>query len=113
MGIGDCLVSSYAPPPEERLLVSSKAVRRIPPSGRARVLGSSLDRMYRDYNREDSATDPVHLVRPFTDPADREVAGFCAAALAFGRVGSVINSIRTLFASRSIGPPPSSFPKTI
>jgi uncharacterized protein (TIGR02757 family) len=91
----------------QRLLVSSKAVRRIPPSGRARLLGSSLDRVYRDYNREDSATDPVHLVRPFTDPADREVAGFCAAALAFGRVGSVINSIRTLFAI--MGPSPAAF----
>jgi uncharacterized protein (TIGR02757 family) len=61
-------------------------------------LGPRLDALYDDYNREESATDPVHLVRPFTDAADREIAGFCAAALAFGRVGSVINSITTLFA---------------
>jgi len=39
----------------------------------------------------------VHLVRPFTRNDDREIAGFCAAALAFGRVQSVINSITTLF----------------
>lgn len=60
------------------------------------ALAPRLDALYHDYNREASATDPVHLVRPFQDPADREIAGFCAAALAFGRVGSVINSITTL-----------------
>jgi uncharacterized protein (TIGR02757 family) len=61
-------------------------------------LGSSLSALYHDYNREESATDPVHLVRPYEDPADREIAGFCAASLAFGRVASVINSISTLLA---------------
>jgi uncharacterized protein (TIGR02757 family) len=60
-------------------------------------LASSLDALYGDFNREDSASDPVHKVRPFEDPADREIAGFCAAALAFGRVASVLNSIDTLF----------------
>jgi uncharacterized protein (TIGR02757 family) len=69
-----------------------------------RRLSAALDRLYGDYNREDSAADPVHLVRPFPDPADREIAGFCAAALAFGRVASVINSIQTLF--RIMGPHP-------
>jgi uncharacterized protein (TIGR02757 family) len=49
----------------------------------------------------------VHLVRPFAEPADREIAGFCAAALAFGRVGSVINSITTLL--RIMGPHPAEF----
>ena len=40
---------------------------------------------------------PVQLVRPFARPEDREIAGFCAAALAFGRVASVLASISTLF----------------
>ena len=70
-------------------------------------LAASLDALYRDYNREDSASDPVHLVRPFAGAADREVAAFCAAALAFGRVASVLNSIRTLF--DVIGPRPAAF----
>lgn len=70
-------------------------------------LASSLDRLYSDYNREESASDPVHLVRPFADPCDREVAGFCAAALAFGRVASVLNTIRTLF--EILGPRPAAF----
>ena len=77
------------------------------PRARSQPLSSSLDRLYEAYNREDSAADPVHLVRPFTDPADREVAGFCAAALAFGRVASVLNSIQTLF--RILGPHPAQF----
>ena len=70
-------------------------------------LAISLDRLYSDYNREESASDPVHLVRPFADPRDREVAGFCAAALAFGRVASVLNTIGTLF--EILGPRPAAF----
>ena len=76
----------------------------------ARVLASSLDSLYHDYNREDSAADPVHLVRPFAAAADREIAGFCAAALAFGRVASVINSIETLL--RIMGPHPAAYVRT-
>jgi uncharacterized protein (TIGR02757 family) len=71
---------------------------------------ASLERLYSDYNREDSASDPVHRVRPFPDASDREVAGFCAAALAFGRVASVLNSIDTLF--RILGPHPAAFVRT-
>jgi len=67
----------------------------------------ALDELYESYNREDSASDPVHRVRPFAQPADREIAGFCAAALAFGRVASVLNSIDTLLAI--MGPSPSAF----
>jgi uncharacterized protein (TIGR02757 family) len=70
-------------------------------------LAERLDSLYRDYNREDSASDPVHRVRPFADRADREVAGFCAAALAFGRVASVLNSIDTLL--RIMGPHPAAY----
>src|SRR5262249_38655861 len=39
--------------------------------------------------------------------ADREIAGFCAGALAFGRVASVLNSIDTLLAI--MGPRPAAF----
>ena len=67
----------------------------------------ALDELYESYNREDSASDPVHRVRPFAQSADREIAGFCAAALAFGRVASVLNSIDTLLAI--MGPSPSAF----
>src|SRR5918999_4187294 len=72
-----------------------------------RPLKEALDRLYQDYNREDSAADPVHLVRPFANPEDREIAGFCAAALAFGRVASVLASIQALF--RIMGPRPAAY----
>ena len=73
-------------------------------------LSTRLDTLYADYNREASAADPVHLIRPFAAPADREIAGFCAAALAFGRVASVINSIETLLAI--MGAHPAAFVRT-
>ena len=37
-------------------------------------------------------------------PEDREVVGFCAAALAFGRVASVLNSIESLLAAMGSHP---------
>jgi uncharacterized protein (TIGR02757 family) len=72
-----------------------------------RLLSDRLDALYRDFNRSESATDPIHLVRPYPESADREIAGFCAASLAFGRVSSVINSISTLFSI--MGPHPAAF----
>jgi uncharacterized protein (TIGR02757 family) len=59
-------------------------------------LATRLDRLYDDYNREDSALDPVQIVRRYADPRDQEVIGFCAAALAFGRVQSVLNTVNAL-----------------
>lgn len=69
-----------------------------------------LDAQYSDFNRDDSATDPVNLVRRYADSADREIAGFCAAALAFGRVASVIQSIERLLAI--LGPSPRAMVET-
>jgi len=69
--------------------------------------GERLDHLYRSFDHVTSATDPVHLVRRFTSPADREIVGFCAAALAFGRVASVLQSIEALLAV--MGPHPAQF----
>ena len=68
------------------------------------MLKQRLDALYASFNCVDSATDPIHLVRRFESPADREVAGFCAAALAFGRVGSVLQSIERFFAAMGSSP---------
>lgn len=70
-------------------------------------LREPLEFHYHASNCADAAADPVHLVRPFEDAADREIAGFCAAALAFGRVASVLNSVRGLF--RAMGSRPAAF----
>jgi uncharacterized protein (TIGR02757 family) len=87
--------------------VSGASRHSVRPFAAAAGLAASLDGLYHEYNRDDSASDPVHLVRPFGDPADREVAAFCAAALAFGRVASVLQSIASLF--RIMGPRPARF----
>ena len=66
-----------------------------------------LEDLYRTFDDVSSATDPVHIVRRFRAPADQEVVGFCAAALAFGRVASVLQSIEALL--EVMGPHPASF----
>ena len=70
-------------------------------------LKEKLDALYASFDCVDSATDPIQVVRRFDDPADREVVGFCAAALAFGRVASVMQSIERLVAV--MGPSPAAF----
>ena len=69
--------------------------------------GARLDELYRSFDYVTSATDPVHIVRRYPSPADREIVGFCAAALAFGRVASVLRSIESLLAV--MGPDPARF----
>jgi uncharacterized protein (TIGR02757 family) len=75
-----------------------------------RSIRDRLESLYSDYNREDAVADPVQIVRRYADPADQEIVGFCAAALAFGRVASVINSIETLM--RILGAAPAEFVRT-
>src|SRR5215204_3529919 len=66
-----------------------------------------LDDLYRTFDHVNSASDPVHIVRRYRDRDDREIVGFCAAALAFGRVASVLQSIEALL--RVMGPHPAAF----
>ncbi len=66
-----------------------------------------LDELYRTFDHVNSASDPVHIVRRYGNRDDREVVGFCAAALAFGRVASVLQSIEALL--RVMGPRPAEF----
>jgi uncharacterized protein (TIGR02757 family) len=74
-----------------------------PPDG----LKTALDRLYVQYNRAEEVADPIELVRRYADALDREVVGFCAAGLAFGRVASVLQSIERLLAV--LGPSPAAF----
>lgn len=61
-------------------------------------LREPFERLYRTFNHLHSANDPVHIVRRYGAAEDREVVGFCAAGLAFGRVASVLHSIELLLA---------------
>ena len=62
------------------------------------LLKPVLDRLYADFNYPESAADPIQIVRRYQRPDDREVVGFCAASLAFGRVTSVLRSIERVLA---------------
>ena len=71
------------------------------------LLKPVLDRLYADFNYPDSATDPIQIVRRYTRDDDREVVGFVAASLAFGRVLSVLQSIERVLAV--MGPEPAAY----
>ena len=73
------------------------------------VVRVRLEELYRTFDHVDSATDPVHIVRRYPSGPDREVVAFCAAALAFGRVASVLHSIESLI--EVMGPHPAEFVK--
>lgn len=66
-----------------------------------------LDRLYAEFNAPHSATDPIQIVRRFTEAGDREVVGLVAASLAFGRVAAVLQSIERVLAI--MGPQPAAY----
>jgi uncharacterized protein (TIGR02757 family) len=80
-----------------------------PPGGVSRRAGlkAALDRLYGEYDRGGALQDPIERVRVYPDPADREVAGFVAAGLAFGRVASILASIDAVLGV--MGPSPAAF----
>jgi uncharacterized protein (TIGR02757 family) len=84
---------------------------KVPLMGRRRIsrldsvtLGPRLHALYAGFDHVDSAVDPVHIVRRYTRRDDREVVGFCAAGLAFGRVASVLQSVEALLALVGMSP---------
>src|SRR5689334_22039481 len=70
---------------------------------RERDLRETLDALYRRSERS-LAPDPIALVRRYTRPADREVAGWIAAAFAYGRVDQILKHVGALLAA--LGPEP-------
>ncbi len=86
------------------LPVRSGRRRRLPSARALREAKPAFDRLYEQFDHVGSAADPVHLVRRHQDAADREVAGFCAAALAFGRVAGVLASTEALLATMGASP---------
>jgi uncharacterized protein (TIGR02757 family) len=70
-------------------------------------LRARLDSLYDQFNLEHVVSDPIWRVRRYSRPDDLEIVGFCAAALAFGRVQSVLQSIDGLLAV--MGPSPAAY----
>ncbi len=79
-------------------------------SHRRKQLATALEPLYAAFNRECAATDPIELVRPYPDPADREIVAFIAASLAFGNVAAVMQSVSHVLAL--CGPSPARFVRT-
>lgn len=68
----------------------------------------SLDRLYSQYNRKRFIhPDPLEFVHHYHDPADREVVGFIASALAYGRVAQILKSVQVVL--DRLGPAPSGY----
>jgi uncharacterized protein (TIGR02757 family) len=67
-------------------------------------LKERLDRQYEQFNDAQSIADPIQIVRRYQRPEDIEIVAFCASALAFGRVQSVLNSINDLVACMGSSP---------
>lgn len=68
---------------------------------------AALDRLYDAFNAPESAPDPIQIVRRYPRLDDREIVAFVAAALAFGRVASVMQSVQSL--CEVMGPQPARF----
>ena len=64
-----------------------------------------LQRLYRKYNHRDFIKpDPLQFVYRYSNPADREIAGFLSAVLAYGRVEQIEKSLIRLFSSMGESP---------
>ena len=69
----------------------------LPP--RDPAIGLFLEAIHRDCNRTGRLDrDPLALLGPYRTVADREVAGFIAATLAFGRVDLIMGAVSTALA---------------
>ncbi len=71
------------------------------------TLRSALDTLYDEFNADRGVSDPIWIVHRYDRADDREVVAFIAAALAFGRVQSVLNSIAGML--QMMGPSPAAF----
>jgi uncharacterized protein (TIGR02757 family) len=67
-----------------------------------------LESLYARYNRREFVhPDPIECLAGYPDPADREIAGLVASALAYGRVEQILRSVRN--ALDRLGPRPRAF----
>ena len=56
-----------------------------------------LDHLYRTFDLSMLSPDPLEVVRCFSRPEDREVAGLIASSLAYGRVETIVETVRSVF----------------
>ncbi len=67
--------------------------------GSAAEMGRRLEALYRRYNKRCYVSpDPLEVLYDYPDVFDREIVAFIAAALAYGNVGQIRNSLDRVFA---------------
>jgi uncharacterized protein (TIGR02757 family) len=71
------------------------------------LLGERLEALRRDWSERRLDSDPLAFPHRYTARADREVAAFLAASLAFGRVASIRSSVEKILAA--LGSHPAAF----
>ena len=74
------------------------------PHSSAALLGERLEALYRLYGPETMSTDPILFPKRFAAPEDREVAGWIAAAFAYGQVPTIQANVGRLL--DALGPRP-------
>ncbi|MHC4624764.1 MAG: TIGR02757 family protein [Planctomycetota bacterium] len=73
-----------------------------------RQLTDILEKLYAKYNRRELISpDPLQFVYKYSEPADMEIVGFLASALAYGTVQQIEKSLANLF--ERMGRRPSEF----
>ncbi len=61
------------------------------------VTKAALEELYARLNRREFVhPDPLEVLYEYDDPGDREIVGLVAASLAYGRVRSILNSVRVV-----------------
>jgi uncharacterized protein (TIGR02757 family) len=68
------------------------------------ALGDRLEALYGLYGPETAETDPIVFPLRYSDPEDREVAGWIASALAYGQVRTIQSNVGRILAA--LGPRP-------
>jgi uncharacterized protein (TIGR02757 family) len=68
----------------------------------------SLENLYSHYNRKGFIhPDPLEFVHQYHEPGDREIVGFVASALAYGRVAQILKSVQLIL--DKLGSSPASY----
>jgi uncharacterized protein (TIGR02757 family) len=89
-------------------LLNSDTQARVAAHRDTRALRNTLDDLYHRFDRfEFIHPDPLEFVHLYENKLDMEVAGFIASALAYGRVGQILLSVRAVL--DRMGPSPCSF----
>ena len=79
-----------------------------PPPRERDALRRWLEELYAAYNRREFVRpDPLQFLYDYPDPADREIVGFLASYLAYGRVAQILKSVTAALAP--LGTHPAAF----